>query len=292
MDALGKYTKTLVLLVLLFTGALLFSLLLTQDAPVKAAEKASVSAAGSNQDQIASRMQSLPQVGTFVYGKSGLGADLTCARILPDGNVKANILIVFELHGYEDIHPKDGQVLVDIGHSVIRQFSANRSALAGAALYVVASANPDGITNGESANGKGRCQISLGIDLNRDFPANFKVTADARNHTLSSPLSAPESRALANLFAVVKPAAVLDVHGWEDHTIGDAQVMSLFLSSTASKRQEPFDSKCGGFFSLWASTQGAKAALLELPPNTIRSPDYYAARIEDGLSQLARLVGG
>ncbi len=288
MDMLRKQSRAVALLVMLVAFSLLLSLLFTETVPARS----SPSAGSAAQKQIKTQLSALPAVGTFSYGKSGLGTSLTCVRILPQGQVKASILLTFEIHGFEDDYPRDGQILVDIGNAAAAAAAKDRAALGHTALYLVASANPDGLAEGTTANGKGRCQISRGVDINRDFPEGFRTLTDARNYTEATPLSVPESAGLADLVKTLKPAAVVDVHGWEDHLVGDPSVTALFANATVSHRQRAFDANCDGFFSLWASTQGAKAALLELPKNAAASPDDYAARIESDIYALAKLVGG
>lgn len=229
----------------------------------------------------------------LAYGKSGLGKNLICNRISPAAPVKGVILMTFEVHGYEDLYPKDGQALVDIGSLVSSYFSIHPDLLNGYALYVVPSANPDGLANGISNNGEGRCQISLGVNINRDFPYNFEVISDSRNHTLSQPLSAPESRALKSLVDSVKPAAVIDAHGWLDELIGDKQVASAFQSGMGGMgitRQLDFNSSMHGFFSAWAGTQGAKAMLLEYPPQAPKNESLYAEGTELGIENLTHML--
>lgn len=295
MEALRRQTHVLLFLVLVLVLGMVFAVLFQQSViTVKssAASQAAVSTS-SNRQNIAAQMQALPPVGTFIYGKSGLGTNLTCMRILPEGTVNATFLMTFEIHGFEDAYPKDGQVLVNIGDAVAQWAANNRVRLGHTALYLVASANPDGLADGVSNNGKGRCQISLGVNINRDFPTDFTVITNARDHTLSAPLAAPESLALTDLVESIHPTAVLDVHGWEDHVLGNQQVSSCFLPVTSTRKYGPFDAaRCHGFFSLWASTQGAKAALLELPKNATIAPDYYISKIENGVETLVKSIGG
>lgn len=294
MWTLQRQTVGLLLFTVVFAVALVFSLLFQSKEPLKGqADPATAASVVSNQQRIAEQLQALPAVGTFVYGKSGLGANLNCIRILPDKPVKTSVLMTLEIHGYEDAYAKDGQVLVDIGNAVIAWASSNRSVLDTTALYVVPSANPDGLADGISQNGKGRCQMSLGVNINRDFPTGFKVIANARDHTLAAPLAAPESQALVDLVTQIKPAVVVDVHGWEDHVLGNAAIASFFLPVTVSKRFSAFDAKCNGFFSLWASTQGAESILLELPRTTkgVYPVDFYSSRIESSISALVQSLG-
>lgn len=111
---------------------------------------------------ILAQSNSINGSGKIVYGKSGLGKNLICYKISPVSPVKGKILMTYEIHGFEDDYPRDGQVLVAMGNSLIDYFSKNRTLLGGYELYIVPSANPDGLSNGTTQDGKGRCQISLG----------------------------------------------------------------------------------------------------------------------------------
>ncbi len=229
-------------------------------------------------------------VNRFVYGKSGLGQELFCTGIAPEGDSRARLLLTYEVHGFEDDYPRDGQTLVDIGNAVIAYFSGRRAALASCTLYVVPSANPDGLAYGTTAYGKGRCQISLGVDINRDFAYSFTPIGSAREHTLSAPFSAPESRALEALVQKIKPNAVIDTHGWYNEFIGSEALDGPFrqnLGMQSASRSDFSPRLQHGFFSAWAGTQHAQAMLLELPPRFDRDPAGAAEGIEKAVTQLA-----
>ena len=105
------------------------------------------------------------------------------------------VLVTFEIHGWDDSYGGDGQVLVNMGNAAISYFTAHPNELKTTSLYVVSSANPDGLISGWTNNGPGRCQISLGVDINRDFGYQWVRRTNARNKTLA-PFSSPEARAL------------------------------------------------------------------------------------------------
>ncbi|WP_366942894.1 M14 family zinc carboxypeptidase [Syntrophomonas sp.] len=46
-------------------------------------------------------------------------------------------------------------------------------------MLIIPGANPDGIKQGWTCNGPGRCQLSQGIDINMDFDYDFKVRPKA-----------------------------------------------------------------------------------------------------------------
>lgn len=223
---------------------------------------------------------------TIVYGKSGLGENLICEQITPDDKVKSKILMTFEIHGFEDLADHDGQSLVDTGKLIAKYYIENNNKLKNTELYIIPSLNPDGLNKGYTNNGPGRCQISLGIDINRDFDYHFETFGNARYHTLSKPCSAPESAALRDFVKKIKPDAVIDCHGWNNMFIGDKWIADCFKDSLGISTQRDFSNSSIGFFSAWASTTGAKSMLLEYPENAYGKADLYADKTIKGINKL------
>ncbi len=149
----------------------------------------------------------------FRYGVSCLGRDLVCL-CLTAGEWERTVLLNFEIHGFEDAYDRDGQLLVDLAESVAEHFSAQPELLSGCRLLLIPSANPDGLAEGTTNQGFGRCNAQ-GIDLNRDFDASHVVYTDSRNAT-PAPFSAVESRAMRDLVLSCSPDVVMDMHGWEN----------------------------------------------------------------------------
>lgn len=273
---------------LAFMGVSIFGIalyfLIIAPSPVKAKVKTPSHGTASAQ---------ISRMSKAVFGTSGLGQKLIYDRIASDSPVKGNILMTYEVHGFEDLYPKDGQALVDIGNLVSDYFAQNPSLLDGYALYIVPSVNPDGLTDGVTSNGEGRCQISLGIDINRDFDYRFEVIGDARNHTLGHPFAAPESQALRDLVWRIEPVVVIDSHGWLSGFIGDHQIANCFISSMNNmgmSRWEGFGPDVHGYFSAWAGTQGAKAMLLEYNPQAPKNEMLYASGTEQGVINLVHML--
>lgn len=229
---------------------------------------------------------SINDYGQIVYGKSGLGADLICTKISPINAAKHKVLMGFEIHGYEDLAPKDGQVLVHIGNCIADYFKNNRDKLGNTELYIISSLNPDGLSNGSTNNGIGRCQVSLGVDINRDFDYCFKSFSQKRNHTLDKPFSAPETQALKELVESLNPDVVIDCHGWGDMFIGNASVAKYFKDSLKINNQRNFTSSNHGYFSAWATTTGAKGMLIEYPKKAYSKSEDYANRTIEGIKKL------
>lgn len=260
-------------------------------APAQTTKKKAVNNTASGTVQsvnqsIQSQNESISTTGQIIYGKSGLGANLICTKISPVVTAKSKILMTFEIHGFEDLHPKDGQALVDIGNMVANYFMNDRAQLSGTQLYIAPSLNPDGLSQGYTNNGIGRCQASLGIDINRDFDYQFKVFNEARNHTLGKPFSSSESQALRDLVNTIKPDVVIDCHGWYNKFIGDEWVANCFKNSLNIYTHESFSDFNNGYFSAWAGTQGSKAMLLEYPPAAYSDSRAYADKTVNGIKQL------
>lgn len=221
-----------------------------------------------------------PLVTEEVYGKSEMGRDLVCTIIEPD-HFDRTILVNFAIHGFEDNYDHDGQVLVDTAELVINHFR-NAEDLHGCRLLIVSCANPDGLVDGTTNNGFGRCNAN-GVDLNRDFDAAHVVMNNARNYT-PYPFSASESRALRDLVNTYHPKIVLDCHGWLNYTIGDSELAKVFYEEMGLAHHVSFSDNAHGYFSYWAHNQGALALLVEFTaPGFERQPF---------LNALERLVEG
>jgi predicted deacylase len=142
-----------------------------------------------------------------VYGRSVRGAELRVH--LPS---RPRHLLVAGLHGEE---PET----VQLARGILERVDAEAASCA-----LMLCANPDGLAAGTRQNARG-------VDLNRNFPATTwragttpsypagidpaqRVTANRTNvsSTGSTPLSEPESTALAALIERLEPALVLDLH--------------------------------------------------------------------------------
>jgi hypothetical protein len=200
------------------------------------------------------------------FGKTENGRDLI-AHIFEPKNFNNTILLNFAIHGFEDAYPQDGQVLVDAATFLMDHYSDNIESLKSTRLIIVPCANPDGLMDGTTNNGFGRCNAN-GVDLNRDFDANHIVLTDERNKTLE-PFSASESRALRDLVLSEKPNVVIDFHGWLNYTIGDGNIAQVFADKVGLQHKTEFNENCNGYFSYWASLQNADALLVEFENDDI-----------------------
>lgn len=209
-------------------------------------------------------LPSLPTYNGFVsgtYGTSGLGQALKYYKMGSGPNVA---FAIFEQHGWEDAWAYDGVELVNIANRVMSNLSAS-GINNNWTLYVVPYANPDGITNGYTNNGPGRCTVTTKIDMNRCWPANFAPTYTSRNYTGASSLGAPEAVALKNFISNnigSNQKIILDIHGWLNQTYGDYSVAQYFNNQFGFGHSSSYGS---GYLETWGASIGAKSCLIELP---------------------------
>lgn len=132
---------------------------------------------------------SLNGVEKIQYGKSGNGRPLNAYKI---GNGSKILFAGFAIHGFEDNWFRDGEALVKIATELVHKFAGynQTNGMHGWSVYIAQCMNPDGVIQGVTNNGLGRCAVASGIDLNRSFPTGFVVRIDSRYKTGSSPLGA------------------------------------------------------------------------------------------------------
>lgn len=239
---------------------------------------------------------SIPAYTNFTsgtYGKSGLGKDLKWYKIGSGSNV---VFAVFEQHGWEDAWAFDGVELVNIAKSMMNNLSSkNQNTFNDWTIYVIPYANPDGITDGYTNNGPGRCTVSKKIDMNRCWPGNFSPYYTSRNYTGDKSLSAPEALSLKNFISSKfgkKTNIVLDIHGWLNQTYGNSQVGSYFGQQFGFGHS---NSHGNGYLETWAYLQGAKSCLIEFPmPSSSSSitSNNYAGKLTNGLINMISNISG
>ena len=210
----------------------------------------------------------IPGVQRVRYGTSGEGRPLYYYKI---GNGSKTIIDNFAIHGFEDSWNQDGYQLTKMAHSLINKLKAQYDVygLNDWSIIIIPAANPDGVLDGWTNNGPGRCQITDKIDLNRDFPTFFKPEYNSRNYTGSTPLEAPEAKALASLVSKVsresKDTVLIDTHGWLNMTIGDYSVGRYFDKYFGFNENRGYIPTGHGYLISYGHAQGAEVSLVELP---------------------------
>jgi hypothetical protein len=128
------------------------------------------------------------------YGESVEGRTLRAARA-GDPAAPVNVLVVGSIHGNETA----GQAVIARLRRLVPP--------AGVQLWLVRSANPDGVRHGTRQNARG-------VDLNRNFP--FRWAGGGRAFDTYFPgrarASEPETRALQRLIARVRPQLTVYYH--------------------------------------------------------------------------------
>jgi murein peptide amidase A len=135
-----------------------------------------------------------PRPVVAVFGRSVRGRALRVVRI-GAREARRRVLVVGEIHGDEPA-----------GRAVVRAL-ARVPPPAGVALWLVATANPDGSAAGTRQNARG-------VDLNRNFPARWRPTGPPGSvyYAGPRPRSEPETRALARIVRRVRPTAGIWYH--------------------------------------------------------------------------------
>ena len=196
----------------------------------------------------------------FVFGQSEMGRDLVCVQ-LGDKGAEQAMLMTFAVHGFEDAYDHDGELLVQIADGLIAYYQAHPDSLNGHALYIVPCVNPDGLADGTTKDGFGRANAS-GVDINRDFPAEWKRYKNARNRTGEEPFASAEARALRDLTEMIQPAWGVDVHGWIECVYGTRELAQPFMDAFGVDHAKY---QSGGKLSQWLEERTEGAVLVELP---------------------------
>lgn len=198
----------------------------------------------------------------FEYGKSEMGRSLICHRVgSPDA--ARSILMVFGVHGFEDDYDHDGEVLRLIAETMIAHYAAQPEQLMDFCLYIIPTANPDGLIDGVSKDGFGRCNAN-GIDINRDFPFDWKKNDSSRNRTGDAPLATAEARAICDLVRQLQPTYGVDVHGWKNAAYGNGRMAQVFAKPFGFKVKRL---STEGMLGAWLHSQTDEGILMELPPS-------------------------
>lgn len=217
----------------------------------------------------------------IVYGYSGSGRELTAYKF---GNGSNVMVVGFAIHGFEDNFNRDGICLVYTANELMKKLQDNMRSLTynNWTVYVLPCMNPDGLLDGITCNGAGRCTTSYynsagtlvhgtGIDLNRAFPKNWIPYTGTRNFNGSAPLAAPEARALAAFIQQVKGTGTnicIDTHGWFQQIITSNGTNNKLYEEFAAQFPNSSYANCTnskGYFTTYAASLGYLSCLFEFP---------------------------
>ena len=217
----------------------------------------------------------------LVYGHSGAGRELVAYKF---GNGNNVMITGFALHGYEDNFKKDGGCLVYTADQLMKLLDKNRSLITdyGWTIYVLPCMNPDGLMDGYTNNGPGRCTTTYldakgnlvknkGVDLNRSFPFAWTQYTTARNFNGDHPLAAREAQALAQFVKDVRGKGTnvcIDAHGWYGQTITSNGEYSVLFRTFASRFPRNTYANCTnsrGYLTSYTASLGYASCLFEFP---------------------------
>ncbi|MEE0777220.1 MAG: M14 family zinc carboxypeptidase, partial [Bacillota bacterium] len=243
-------------------------------------------------------------VETGTYGTSGRGRNLTYTSIYRPG-YQHTAIFVFEQHGFEDSYNRDGQVLVDLAKETISFLNSNIDRLWDCRVIIISSANPDGLAEGTTKNGPGRCTVANRTDMNRDWPtSNYEPQTSNPRYYSPYALSCPETRNLKQLISRENPSVLLDIHGWLNGSYGNQTLAYIFKENMGLPYKVLFSSSAGlsannvtylpqqekemafesglvgfkGYLAGYGKEQGMYSALIELPsPYNINKSGFFKA---------------
>lgn len=249
------------------------------------------------------------------YGKTQKGRDMYYYKC---GFGPNKLFLIFAQHGWEDgtksdgsYYHGDGNMLLKIAKNFMNRFAdltLNRIYEINKkwTIYLFPGINLDGIINGNTNDGFGRCFYN-GIDSNRSWPGKFKILNNPRNKTGNTYLGAIEMKNLKDTLVklrgntisnILGPKTVLlDIHGWENSFLSNSTELANYYLSEMKNINSDFKYKdttnstsINGFLMTWANNEitketsdtdmaglGAITGLLEFPP----TEDYSDSNILD-----------
>jgi murein peptide amidase A len=188
-----------------------------------------------------------------VFARSVEGHPLR-ARVLGPDTAKRKLLLVGCIHGNECA-----------GRAILAALG-RRPVPADVQLWLVPTLNPDGEAAGSRQNARG-------VDLNRNFPYQWRPGGGPIYYAGPRPASEPETRAAERLIQRVRPAVTVWYHQHEDLVDmagGDRGVARRYAQlSGLPARCLPF---LPGTASAWSNHRlpGTTAFVVELPAGPVR----------------------
>jgi protein MpaA len=135
-----------------------------------------------------------PIVRTLILGYSVDRRAIVATEVATAG-ARRSLLVIGSIAGDEP------------GGIAIATYLASRPGIPRVNLWLVPDLNPDGASRGTRVN-------ALGVDLNRNFPFAWRRFGEpgSRNYPGTSPLSEPESQAMATFILRVRPTLGIWLH--------------------------------------------------------------------------------
>ena len=253
--------------------------------------------------EIGRLMRYAPESGEkIVYGRSALGRELRAWRFGRGENV---LVLTFALHGYEDAFGRDGAALVFAANRLMEEIGEwNCEEWS---IYVLPCCNPDGLIEGTTNEGFGRCtsgvyledgslSLSAYSDINRCFPVCWEPLQEARYYNGSAPLACPEAVALADFLNGVKGRGMnfcVDVHGWYQQTLtssGNQSVLYKVINRGFPDNTWADVNRGTGYLAAYAAILGYDSALFEFPGGIENMEDFENSGYAETFSECIRML--
>lgn len=241
----------------------------------------------------------------IVYGYSGMGRELLAYRFGDGANV---LILTFCVHGYEDCFPRDGAALVYTANLLMDEIPAWD--ISQWSIYVLPCCNPDGLLEGVSRDGFGRCtaasyrydgllSFGMGADINRCFPVCWEPLDEPRFYNGSEPLACPEAAALAEFFGNTIGGGMnfsVDVHGWYQQILtssGKNSVLYKVFSSEFPENTWADVNRGTGYLAAYSAVLGYDSVLFEFPSDITGMDSFVSSGYaEDFIRCIRILVNG
>jgi protein MpaA len=130
-------------------------------------------------------------LASLVIGHSVQGRPIVATRV-GDPHAPVHVLVVGDVHGNEPA-----------GEAIVARLREAR--VAGIALWLVRTANPDGRARGTRQNARG-------VDLNRNFPWHWRAGPPGTFYPGPKAGSEPETQALMRLIRRIRPQLAIYYH--------------------------------------------------------------------------------
>lgn len=161
------------------------------------------------------------------------------------------VLVVGGIHGNEAAG-------IPLVRRLVEEAQRQPTLLVGRTLIAVPELNPDGVAANERFNANG-------VDLNRNWPAANRHDDSARSGP--TPLSEPESAALAKLIDRARPSRILTIHqplacvDWD----GPASALARAMADASDLPAKRLGGRPGSMGSHLGGERGLPIVTLELP---------------------------
>lgn len=181
-----------------------------------------------------------PVISREVVGSSVLGRRITLVRRAHEG-AATRVLVIGSIHGDERA-----------GERVVRRLLKRQNLPVDLDLWVVRTINPDGAAAYRRTNANG-------VDLNRNFPFDWRTSPRGETWSGPRPMSEPESQVLRRLVKRLDPWLVVSFHqplfGVGINDEGRKTIRALAAGMALPVREFNCSGVCRGTFSSWVNNR-------------------------------------